>query len=147
MSFRERILGLVPLSVGKYGDRVKGKRRGHDVTGKRLDCHHVPHAYTTNIPLNEGTAVAIPKDTHGWLHRVRDQYRIKETLYDQVENDYDFIRDQLKRRGYSDELIDESLKLTHLSNRQLSYRNPYTGQTMVVDIYDPKNNVKREISL
>jgi hypothetical protein len=134
-SLKHYLLGQFPLTVGKYKNRVKGLLRGRDATGVRLDCHHVPHDGTSYIERESGIVVAIPEDVHSWLHKVRDRAARNEELKQQVENDYDFIRGIMKKRGYSDELIDESLQLVHHGNEHASYRNPYTGQRVTVNLY------------
>jgi hypothetical protein len=142
-SLKDLALGSFPLTVGKYRDRTVGPLRGHDKTGVRLDCHHAPHDDTQDVPRNDGTVIALPEDVHGQLHRLRDKYKFRESLKEQVENDFDFIRDQLKKRGYPEDLIDESLQLVHHGNQGMSYINPYTGKRVLVDLYSNNKNNER----
>jgi len=126
-------LGTVMLSVGRYKDRVKHLSRSYDVFGFRYDVHHlprnhscfVPHAHTGNpvqVPREYGIAVAIPWDIHSVIHEQRDLLVAGETLYQQVENDFDWLAPKLAARGYSDATLERARIRTHAMNRTLTFR-------------------------
>lgn len=138
MLLANKYLGQLLLTVGKYKNRLRGECRGLDATGVRLDCHHVPHGGTTEIPRPDGTAVAIPEDIHSWLHRMRDKQAGHEHPRTQIIKDFGVMRERLLERGATPEMIEESLELIHARNRALTYIDPKTGKPKTVNLYDIK---------
>jgi hypothetical protein len=135
MTLRHKVLGSAVLSVGRYCDRVKAEKRGFDLWGNRLDCHHIPHDNTTIVPRPAGTAIAIPEDVHKEVHKLRDAKKWQEHVLTQVRNDMEIIRWRMLPRGSTEQELAEALELVHEHNGKVRYTDPETGEQKTVDLY------------
>ncbi len=115
---QEMQLSMHALTVGRYGDRVTGLKRGFDATGVRLDAHHMPHDETTSVHREDGTAMAVPEDIHQALHRQLGSGKEKPIL-DAIEDDFSFLAPRLHARGYHEEHIRRAKEAVHQRNFSL----------------------------
>lgn len=123
--------GEVALTVARHGDRITGSGRGRITDGDRVHLHHTPTVWSIKgkVTATDATSVGIGDGLHRQLHQARDVSRLQETLAEQVDGDFDWLRPRMIARGYTMHEVWRARERAHQLNAELGLYDRSEGRS------------------